>query len=309
MAIINTWWPEKYRPKTLEQYAGNEQFIEIAKEWIKRADAPSFIAYSPQSGTGKTTICRIIANALDAEVMEINGSKDNNIETVRDKITQFASGGSFSRWKILIINEFSYFTPNAQSALLDIIESSSASTRFFLTGNYIEKFLPAIVSRCQPYLIQSPAPKKIFENLSAILATENVAFEPNDVVRVIKAFYPDQRQMLNYLQSNSINGKFSYQEETAQTHDYCKKVIDVLKSNSAAGDKYTQIRQLFADAKVRQFDDLFTTLYSKLDDYAPVGRKATVISAIAEGQYRSTMVVDKEIQAINCINDIINAIK
>lgn len=309
MAIINTWWPEKYRPKTLEQYAGNEQFIEIVQQWINRGDAPSFIAYSPQSGTGKTTICRIIADALGAEVMEINGSKDNNIETVRDKITQFASGGSFSRWKILIINEFSYFTPNAQSALLDIIESSSASTRFFLTGNYIEKFLPAIVSRCQPYLIQSPAPKKIFENLSAILTTENVTFDPNDVVRVIKSFYPDQRQMLNYLQSNSINGKFSYQEETAQTHDYCKKVIDVLKSNSAAGDKYTQIRQLFADAKVRQFDDLFTILYLKLDEYAPVGRKATVISAIAEGQYRSTMVVDKEIQAINCINDIINAIK
>jgi DNA polymerase III delta prime subunit len=209
----------------------------------------------------------------------------------------------------LIINEFSYFTPNAQSALLDVIESSSASTRFFLTGNYIEKFLPAIVSRCQPYLIQSPEPKQIFENFSNILGIENVTFDPHDLVKVIRTYYPDQRQMLNYLQSNSNNGKFVFNEQLAQTNDFCSKTIDILKSNATGLDKYTNIRQLFADAKVRQFDDLFTALYANLDAYVPEGKKSAVIGAIANGQHRSVMVIDKEIQAINCVCEIINLIK
>jgi len=163
--LQNSWWPEKYRPQTLEELVGNEGFIDKAKHWIETQDVPNLILHSSKSGTGKTSACRLIAKLLDADVKYINASDENSIDTVRDVIKTFAATSGFSKWKIVILDEFSYFSTNAQSALLAIIESSSAHTRFFLTGNYIDKFLPAIISRCHPFEIQSPPPKKIFENL------------------------------------------------------------------------------------------------------------------------------------------------
>lgn len=307
--ILNTWWAEKYRPKKLEDLVGSEDLLKKVKHWIDTGDIQNLILYSEHSGTSKTTVCRVVANSVDAEVLEINGSDENNVETVREKIKEFATSVTFARWKILIINEFSYFTPNAQSALLDIIERTSHNTRFFLTGNYIEKFLPAIVSRCNPILMQSCPPKDISNNLKRILTAENIEFDEVDVAKVIRDCYPDQRKMLNFLQLNSIGGKFTYNEKSIVANDYCGKITTELKGSNNAKVKFDNIRQIIADAKVRQFDDLFRYLYEKLHEYAPDGKKALCIAAIADGQYKSNFVVDKEIQVMNMVINLLNEIK
>lgn len=306
--ITNTWWPEKYRPKTIEEFVGNEDFVNKVKYWIETQDVPNLILYSEKSGTGKTTCCKLLANALDADVMYINASSENSIDTVRQQITTFASSVGFNKWKICHLDEFSYFSPNAQSALLNIIESTSKTTRFFLTGNYIEKFLPAIVSRCTPFRIQSPPIKVVCSNLARILKEENIKFDAATIVKIVNQYYPDQRSMLNYCQANSITGELVYSTENIVVNDYCTKILDELKSIGDVKATFANIRQIIADSKVRQFDDLFRYLFDKLEEFVPDGKKAGIILHIADFQQKSTLVLDKEIQIaamfINILRDL-----
>lgn len=310
MKLQNTWWPEKYRPKTLSEFVGNADFVQKVQQWVEKNDVPNMILYSEKSGTGKSTACKLIASLLDADVKYINASSENSIDVVRDVIDGFAKTSSFKRWKIVILDEFSYFSKNGQSAILSVIESTSATTRFFLTGNYIDKFLPAIVSRCHPFLIQSPPPKQIFSNLSRILNLENIQFNEKDLAQIIKQYYPDQRGMLNYCQINSLDGILKFIPESIVVNDYCSKILEELKNlNRSAEDIFKSIRQIVADAQVRQFDDLFKFLFDNLDEFAPNGKKSAIILTLADYQYKSNLVIDREIPVMAMIVNILTELK
>lgn len=301
-------WARKYEPKTIDDYVGNEEFIAKVKYWIETNSVPNLILYSEKSGTGKSSGCKLIANALDADVLYLNASDENGIDTVRDKIKSFATSVGFKRWKIVICDEFSGFSPNAQSALNQIIETTSKHTRYFLTGNYIEKFLPSIVSRCSPFLIQSPPVKLVCRNIANILTKENVKYDPKDIVKVVNQFYPDQRAMLNYCQHNSNTGELIYSTQDIAGSEYCPKILDAIKTGGDVKTTFTNIRQILADSKVRQFDELFKYLYDNLDEFVPDGKKAQIILHIADYQHRILNVVDGEIQIaamfINILRDL-----
>jgi len=308
--LQNSLWVEKYRPSTIEDYIGNEDFINKLKHWIDIQDVPSLILYSEKSGTGKTTACKLIASLLDADVKYINASDENSIVTVRDVIKNFAMTSGFKQWKIVILEEFSWFSPAGQSALNEIIEKSSKNTRFLLTGNYIDKFLPSIISRCHPFRIESPPPKKIFENIAKILTTENIEFEPADLGKIIKRYYPDQRSMIAYCQINSYTGKLVYNTDNIVTNDYCSRVLEEIKNIARQPDViFKTCRQIIADAKVREFDDLFRYLFDNLDGFVPDGKKAQIILTIAEYQVKSSQVVDKEIQVSAMLINILRELK
>lgn len=308
--IKNTWWPEKYRPQTLEDYTADSEFLDKMKYWIETQDPPSLIFYSEHSGTGKSSACKLLAKSIDCDLLLVNASIDNGIDTVREKIDKFAKTSGFSPLKIVILEEFSRFGIQAQSALLDVIEKTSATTRFFLTGNYIDRFLPAIVSRCTAIPIQSPPPKKIFERLSFILTEEGKEFDQNDLVKVIKQYYPDQRSMLNYLQTNTITGKLVFSEKTLLINDYCSKILEELKQNSSNPKTcFKNLRQIIAESKVRAFDDLFKYLFEHLEEFVPEGKRSNVILNIAEFQHKSNLVLDKEIQVAAMFVNILNELQ
>ena len=302
-------WARKYAPKTFDDYVVNDEFVSKVKYWIENDCPVNLILYSAQSGTGKTSACKLLASHLDADVLYINASDENGIETVRDKIKTFATSVGFKKWKILILDEFSQFSINGQSALNSIIESTSKHTRYFLTGNYIEKFLPSIVSRCNPFHIQSPPITQIYKNLSKILIQENKEFEKEDLAKVIKQFYPDQRSMLNYLQDNSITGKLIYSTTNITVNEYCSKILEELKRGNDVKTTFTNIRQIIADSKVRQFDDLFKFLFDNIEEFVPDGKRASVILTIAEYQQKSQLVLDKEIQTAAMFINILRELK
>ena len=146
----NTLWVEKFRPGTLDGYVGNEHIIDKVKLYLKSGDVPHLLFYGG-AGTGKTTLAKIIANNVDADIMYINASDENNIDTVRTKIKSYASTVGFKRWKIVILDEADYMTPNGQAALRNLMETFSKTTRFILTCNYVEKIIDPIQSRCQVF--------------------------------------------------------------------------------------------------------------------------------------------------------------
>jgi len=306
----NNWWPEKYRPKTISDYVGNPTFVEKMELWLKNGEIPHLLLYSEKSGTGKTSAAKLIADALDADVMYINASNENSIDIVREKITSFVSVIGFNKWKIVICDEFSYFSLNAQSALNSILETYSKNCRFIFTANYIEKILPSIVSRCAAFEISTPPKVEILKRMCGILKQENIQYTEKEVAQVIKDFYPDQRIMINYLQDNSQTGTLKIPADNIVINDYCKLILaELTNTKQPVKTMFVNIRQIMADSKVRDFTDLYKHLYRKLDDYTIDGQKGLVILAIADGQYKDAFVVDKEINAMATITNIINIIK
>lgn len=309
MSITNSRWAMKYRPTKKEDFVGNPDFLNKIDHWVEINDIPHLLLVSENSGIGKTTVAWLIAKLLDAEVMYINASDENNIETVREKIKTFVSTIGFKTWKIVICDEFSFFTQNAQSALNSIMENYSKTARFIITANYVEKILPSIQSRCTKFELENPPKKGILTRVKYILDTEKIEYDDNDVKKVIVEFYPDQRSILNYIQDNSYTGKFILSQQNIILNDYCQKIVDLFNSKKSGTDIFKEIRQIISDARVKQFSDLYKYLYNNLDEYAGDGKKGLVIMSLAEYQYKDGFVVDKEINVMACIVNILNIIK
>ena len=305
--MSNSLWVEKYRPDTLEGYVGNEHILEKVKIYIENEDVPHLLLYGV-AGTGKTTLARIITNEIDCDLMYINASDENNVDTVRDKISGFASSMGFRKWKVIILDEADYLTPNAQAALRNLMETFSKSTRFILTCNYVEKVIDPIQSRCQTFAITPPSKKDVAKRLHHILTEEGVTFENADLAVLVNSGYPDIRRVLNSAQRQVINGKVVIDSQSNIQANYAEEVVMALQNNSDPKTMFTTIRQIIADSKVRDFTPLYKTLYEKVDEYAN-GKVGQTILHIADGQFKDAMAVDKEINTMAMLINIISTIK
>ena len=301
--VDNSLWVEKYRPIKLVDYVGNEHLKSKVEGYLETGDVPHLLLYG-KAGTGKTTLAKLIVRSLDCDYMIINASDENNVETVRTKVKNFASSMGFKKYKIIILDEFDYMSQNAQAILRNLMETFSQHCRFILTCNYIEKVIDPIQSRCQTFQIIPPTKKDVAVQISKILGSEGIKFEPKDLVPIIDSAYPDIRKVINTCQLNSIKGELKVDTQNLLENDYKMKVVDILKSNDDKRNKYMKARQAIIDSKVTDFTDLYTLLYDRVDEYAP--NNPNVILLIADGLYKCSMSIDKEIPTAATIINIIN---
>jgi replication factor C small subunit len=303
----NSLWVEKYRPDTLDGYVGNEHILQKVKIYIENEDVPHLLLYG-QAGTGKTTLAKIITNQIDCDVMYINASDENNVDTVRDKIRGFASSMGFRKWKVIILDESDYLTPNAQAALRNLMETFSKTTRFILTCNYVEKIIDPIQSRCQTFGITPPSKKEVAMRLKDILDGEGVQYEMPDLAILVNSGYPDIRRVLNAGQRQVIGGKLEIDKASTIQANYMDEVLTVLKSDDNLKDTFRNVRQIIADSKVKDFTPFYRFLYDNVDEYAS-GKAGNIILKIAEAQYQDASVVDKEINVMAMMLQILIDIK
>jgi DNA polymerase III delta prime subunit len=302
----NSLWVEKYRPRKLSDYVGNEHLKSKVEGYLESGDVPHLLLYG-KAGTGKTTLAKLIVNSIDCDYMILNASDENNVDTVRTKVKNFASSMGFKPFKIIILDEFDYMTANAQAILRNLMETFSQHCRFILTCNYVEKVIEPIQSRCQTFQIIPPTKKDVAVQISKILNSEEVKFEPKDLVPIIDSAYPDIRKVINTCQLNSIKGELRVDTQNLLENDYKMKVLDILKSSDDKRNKYMKIRQTIINSKATDFTELFTLLYDKVDEYAP-DKTSDVILLLADGLYKSSMSIDKEIPAAATMIQIINTI-
>jgi DNA polymerase III delta prime subunit len=302
----NTLWVEKYRPSKLEDYVGNEHLKNKVEGYLESGDVPHLLLYG-KAGTGKTTLAKLIVNSIECDYMVINASDENNVDTVRNKVKNFASSMGFKPMKMIILDEFDYMTPNAQAILRNLMETFSKHCRFILTCNYVEKIIDPIQSRCQTFQIIPPTKKDVAIQISKILKSENIEFDVKDLVPIIDTAYPDIRKVINTCQMNCSKGILKVDVQNLLENDYKIKVVDILKSNDDKRNKYMKVRQTIIDSRVMDFTDLFTLLYDKVDEYAG-DNTANVILLLGDGVTKSAQAIDKEIIAAATLIQIINAL-
>lgn len=304
--VDNSLWVEKYRPVKLDDYVGNEHLKEKVSGYLDSGDVPHLLLFG-RAGTGKTTLAKLIVKSIECDYMIINASDENNVDTVRNKVKNFASSQGFKKYKIIILDEFDYMTPNAQAILRNLMETFSKHCRFILTCNYVEKIIDPIQSRCQTFQIVPPSKKEVAVQMDKILKSESISYDVADLVPIIDSSYPDIRKVINTCQLNSVKGELKLSKNDLMDSDFKTKILDILKSSDDSRNKYMNIRQTVADSKVQDFTEMYSLLYDKVDDYAK-GKVSGVILVLAEGQHRDALAVDKEIPFMATILNILSTI-
>ena len=302
----NTLWVEKYRPNTLDTYIGNEQLKDKVKHYLDSGDLPHLLLFG-KAGTGKTTLAKLLVNNIDCDYLYINASDENNVETVRSKVKNFASTMGFKDYKVIILDECDYITPNAQAALRNLMETFSKHCRFILTCNFVERIIDPIQSRCQSFQVIPPNKNDVAKHLHNILTQEGVGYEREDLGILVNSGYPDIRRVINGAQRQSIGGKLSIDKQSIVENDYKMKLLEILKTQDKKNG-FKNIRQLMADSKVTDFADLFRLLYDEVDSYGR-GHVADCILIVGKYQLSDSQVVDKEINAMAMIIEILSVIK
>ena len=305
--IDNSLWVEKYRPVKLDDYVGNEHLKEKVAGYLETSDVPHLLLFG-KAGTGKTTLAKLIVKSIECDYMIINASDENNVDTVRNKVKNFASSQGFKKYKIVILDEFDYMTPNAQAILRNLMETFSKHCRFILTCNYVEKIIDPIQSRCQTFQIVPPSKKEVAVQLDKILNSEEIKYDVKDLVPIIDSSYPDIRKIINTCQLNSVKGELKLSKNDLMDSDFKNKILEILKSSDDSRNKYVKIRQMVADSKMQDFTEMYSVLYEKVDEYAE-GKVSGVILVLAEGQHRDALAVDKEIPFMATILNILSTIK
>ena len=300
-------WVEKYRPQTLAEYVGNETVKETIQQYLDNNDIPHLLLHG-KAGTGKTTLAKLIVNTIKCDSMIINASDENNVDTVRNKVKNFASSMGFAGFKIIILDEFDYMTPNAQAILRNLMETFSKHCRFILTCNYHEKIIDPIKSRCQTFSITPPTKKDVAVQVTKILDAENIKYDLKNVADIISSYYPDIRRILNTCQLQSAKGELKVDHQIMVESNFQTKLVDLLKANDDKRNMFMNIRQAVADNRLNDYSEMYSMLYDKVDEYAS-GNTANVILTIADGLSKDALVVDKEIVFTSTVIQILNIIK
>ena len=288
-------WTEKYRPKTVDGYVFKDeaQRKQVTK-WIQEKTIPHLL-FSGNAGIGKTTLAKILFNELEVnplDILEINASRTNSVDDVRDRITNFVKMIPFGDFKIVLLDEADYLSVNAQAALRGVMEEYHHIARFILTCNYPNKIIPAIHSRCQGFHIAKVDSTEFTARIAEILLTEEIQFDLNVLDTYVKATYPDLRKCINMVQMNSSEGVLSNPSEgDTGAADWKLEMVELFK----AGKVQAARRLLCGTVRAEEMEEIYRWLYDNIELFGNDTQQDNAILIIKQGLVDHTLVVDPEI--------------
>lgn len=277
-------WVESYRPKTIDGYVFTDENLKSQIEgWIAEGSIPHLLLHGP-AGTGKTTLAKILVNQLNIDgydFLQVNASRDNGVDYLRNKIEGFVSTLPFGDLKVVLLDEADYLSHNSQALMRGLMETYHSQARFILTCNFIHKIIAPLKSRCQELHINKTDQTEFTARAATVLVNENIDFELDVLDSYVKATYPDLRKCLNLLQANSTGGTLSNPKDTqnSSTQDYRLSMVELFKAK-----KFKEGRKLLcSQVRPEEMDEVFRWMYDNLD----------IWSSTEEGQDEAILIIRK----------------
>ena len=306
MKIDTLPWTEKYRPKKLDEVAGQENVVAVLKAFVKRRNMPNLLFAGPP-GVGKTTCTLALARELYGEdykdyVLELNASDDRGIGIVRGKIKEFARTVALHNapFKIIFLDEADALTPDAQNALRRTMEKYADITRFILSCNYSSKIIEPLQSRTSVFRFGPISEDDIKKMLKHIIHKEQLKVDDDALEAITYVSDGDLRKAINVLQgaamqTSHITEKIIYSISSRAKPKEVQEMIKLALSN-----KFEKARKMLDTLMIEygmSGEDVLLQMYKEVINMDIDDRiKVKIVDKIGEYNFRLVEGANERIQ-------------
>ena len=304
-------WVEKYRPKTIDDCVLPAHIKTTFKQIVDGGELHNMLL-TGTAGLGKTTVAKALCNELNLDYLLINGSEESGIDTLRNKIKQFASSISLQGgYKVVILDEADYLNPQStQPALRGFIEEFSNNCRFILTCNFKNRIIEPLHSRCS--VVEFNIPKRESERLCSVMMSrlmlilhdEGIKYDNGVLAELIMKYMPDWRRVINELQRYSTSGVIDSGILVSLNDVSVNELMSSLKIKD-----FKKMRQWVANNIDSDPASLFRKLYDNMNEYVVPESIPQMVLILADYQYKNSFVSDHELNLVACCTEIMAGVK
>ena len=245
-------WVDKYRPHELDDIVGHDAVVDRMEAFVDDPQMPNLL-FAGRQGIGKTAIVQAFARekyGSDAgqRMMELNASDERGIDTVRNRIKDFARTGSGKYdYKLIFLDEADALTRDAQPALRRTMEDYSDTTRFVLSCNYPGQIIDPIQSRCAIFRLTPLADEQVVEVMQRVVDGEGLDVEQEALEKVVRAVRGDARNAIHTLHATVLDDELTAEDAQELLGVVDDQLIEEIVDAALEGDFDGAMSQLDED--------------------------------------------------------------
>ena len=249
----------KHRPTAFKHLIGQPEAVAMLTRMCKDGSLPHVLLLHGPSGTGKTTLARILKSKLacdDLDFAEINAAESRGIDTIREIKVRMGMSPVGGPCRIYLLDESHKLSSDAMSALLKILEDTPRHVYFFLCTTDPDKLLPAIQTRCTKVGLRALNDAEVRQVIEAVLTAEGMTLSSRVITAVIEVAGGSARQAVVSLQEALALPDEESQLAKLRAGDIKRQAFDLVKALLWEKNKWADIAKLISELQTEDWESL-----------------------------------------------------